>query len=322
MSGVSSIRTPVALFAYNRPDHTDRALEALSRCRRSAECEFFLFSDGPKNEGARASVEQTRAVLRKWMPVLNAEIIEREQNLGLASSIHTGVTDLTRRYGRAVVVEDDLIVHPDFLHFMLESLDRYAAEEGVLQVGGFALSPPEQPSADAFFLPVTTTWGWGTWDRAWAHFSWQPDGYEAAREDQEWRRLFDFNGAGSFSSMLEQRLAGKNDSWGILWWYAVSRRRGLVVYPTLNLVWNGGFDGSGIHGGTTDFLGQGEASSLSGKKIPDNLRFPAVSAFDPQDMKRLEVFFRDLANKAELTRGNLVPLRAGQAMLRKLLKRL
>jgi len=47
------------LFAYNRPDHANRALEALSRCRRRADCDFFLFSDGPRNEAAQPAVEQT-----------------------------------------------------------------------------------------------------------------------------------------------------------------------------------------------------------------------------------------------------------------------
>ncbi len=51
-------------------------------------------------------------------------------------------------------------------------------------------------------------------------------------------------------------MSGRNDSWGILWWYAVSRQKRLVVYPSQSLVWNGGFDGSGIHCGNGDFLQQ------------------------------------------------------------------
>ncbi len=292
--GGKAIRTPVAFFAYNRPDHTHRALEALSRCRRTADCDFFLFSDGPKSEAAAPIVEETRVVLRTWARTLKAEVVERPQNLGLARSIHAGVTDLTQRYGRVVVVEDDLVVGRDFLHFMLEALDHYADQEAVMQVGGFPLSPPDRSDCEAFILPVTTTWGWGTWQRAWAHFSWQPEDLERAQQDPDWRKLFDINGAGSFSSMLEDRLAGKNDSWGILWWYAVSRRRGLVVYPAVNQVWNGGFDGSGIQSGASDFLRQKNADSLNSTRMPDQLRFPATLMVDPQHMRALEVFVRRL----------------------------
>jgi hypothetical protein len=319
--GGTTIQTPVALFTYNRPDHTNRALEALSRCRRTADCDFFFFSDGPKNQAAQVAVEETRIVLRTWAQTLKAEVIERTQNLGLARSIHAGVTDLTRRYGRIVVVEDDLVVSPDFLHFMLESLDRYADEDAVFQVGGFALSPPDRGEFDAFILPVTTTWGWGTWQRAWAHFSWQPEELEATRQDADWRKLFDINGAGAFSSMLDDRLTGKNDSWGILWWYAVSRRRGLVVYPAVNLVWNGGFDGSGIHSGADDFLRQGDAYTLNGARMPDRLRFPTTLAADPQDMKLLEAFLRRLGGGAQVVAARM-PRRGFKMVMQSLAKRL
>jgi hypothetical protein len=285
------MKMPVALFAYNRPDHTLRALTALSKCRRFSECEFYLYSDGPKTDATSGDVEATRMVLQAWAANHGAQVIEQPQNLGLAKSIVTGVTDLCERYGRVIVVEDDLIVSPDFLHFMIESLDRYETDEQVMQVGGFTLSPPANLATDAFLLPVTTTWGWATWQRAWQQFSWIPFELQAAKRDTAWQNLFNLNGTCAFSSMLEDRLAGKNDSWGILWWYAVSRNRGLVIYPAQSLVWNGGFDGSGIHCGSGDFLEQGDASNYSQEYLRVGLTFPQDAKFDPMHLSQLEHFF-------------------------------
>ena len=45
------------------------------------------------------------------------------------------------------------------------------------------------------------------------------------------------------------RLAGKNQSWGILWNWAVFQAGGLVLHPRHSLVWQGGFDGTGVHSG-------------------------------------------------------------------------
>jgi hypothetical protein len=285
-------KTPVALFAYNRPDHTQRALVALSKCQRIKDCELHLFSDGPLTDATRPEVETTRKILHDWAVSFDARVVEQPQNLGLAKSIVTGVSDLCARYGRAIVVEDDLIVSPDFLHFMIESLDHYENDMRVMQVGGFTFSTPQGITTDAFLLPVTTTWGWATWQRAWKHFSWQPVGMEAAKCDNNWRKLFDLNGACAFSSMLEDRLAGRNDSWGILWWYAVSRRKGLVVYPTQSLVWNSGFDGSGIHCGNGDFLQQGDASNCLWKHLSISLIFPIETKSEPEYLSHLESFFR------------------------------
>lgn len=285
-------RTPVAVFAYNRPEHTERALLALSRSRRLQDCDFYFFSDAAKTESARAKVAETREILRRWAQTLNATVVEREANIGLARSISAGVSELCSRYGRAVVVEDDLVVSPDFLHFMIESLDRYENEPGVVQVGGFTISPPEDPVEDAFLLPVTTTWGWATWQRAWKDFNLDVPDLEAARRDGEWMRLFNFDGSSAYTAMLEDRISGRNDSWGILWWFAVSRKRGLAVYPSKSLVWNGGFDGSGVHCGVDDFLNQGDATLYAGSALPERLFFPAQTAFEESHFTQLKDFFR------------------------------
>lgn len=294
-----SNRTPVAIFTYNRAEHTERALNALCRARRIEDCEFYFYSDGPRTEAALAGVEATREVLRRWAPRLSATVVERPSNLGLAKSIFTGVSDLCDRYGRVVVVEDDLVVSPDFLHFMITSLDRYENEPNVMQIGGLTLSPPPDLKADAFMLPVTTTWGWATWRRAWQHFAWVPEDLEEARRDKAWRQLFDLNETCTFSAMLEERFAGHNDSWGILWWYAVSRRRGLTLYPRRSLVWNGGFDGSGVHCGDDDFLQQGEATDYAQSRFDAKLWLPSALGYDVQHLTLLEEFFRSLQPKAE-----------------------
>ena len=286
------MKTPVAVFTYNRPEHTNRALDALSKCSDIDACEFYFFSDGPRTDAARQDVEATRSILRKWAKLLEAKIIEQPSNLGLAKSIVAGVSDLCERYGRVIVVEDDLIVSPDFLHFMIQSLDHYQDESRVMQIGGFTISPPDGLTNDAFLLPVTTTWGWATWQRAWQSFAWEPKDLDLAKKDHQWRELFDLHGAGSFSGMLEDRLAGRNDSWGILWWYAVSRSNGLVLYPSRSLVWNGGFDGSGIHCGSGDFLQQGDISNYSKDKLPSTLSLPLTVEYLPTHLIMLENFLR------------------------------
>lgn len=287
-------RTPVALFTYNRPEHTDRALDALSNSLQTEDCDFYFFSDGPKNPTNKPAVDATRTVLHKWAATFNATLMERSENLGLARSIHAGVTDLCERYGRVIVIEDDLVVDPTFLKYMIESLDRYQEDDSVMQVGGLTLCPPENIDTDAFLLPVTTTWGWATWKSAWQHFRWRPEDLDDAKRDSEWNALFNLNGTCAFSSMLEDRLANRNDSWGILWWYAVSRLRGLVVYPAQSLVWNGGFDGSGVHCGGADFLQQGNGPPRATLAMRDGFSFPTDAAYDPAHLQLLENFFRSM----------------------------
>ena len=284
-------KIPLAFFAYNRPEHTSRALSALAKCRRQGDFEFFFFSDGPRRSDDVSDVDAVRRVLADSANRFGAEVIERPENLGLAKSIVDGVSRLCEQYGRVVVLEDDLIVAPDFLHFMASALDRYADVGEVMQVGAYTIAPPPQRDSNAFLLPVTTTWGWGTWDRAWKKFSWTPQDWPSARSNEAWVTRFQINGAGKYISMLEDRLAGRNDSWGILWWYAVSRNKGQVVYPVQTLVSNEGFDGSGVHCGAGTAIGQSPHLDMH-QRLPEVISFPSQTEHQAQDLQLLEAALR------------------------------
>jgi hypothetical protein len=287
-------RTPVAVFAYNRPRHTARALEALARCRRLDECSFHFYLDGPKTPESSSAVAETLHVLESWQPTFNAYLTVRSANLGLATSIVGGVSDLVAHYGRVIVLEDDLIVEPDFLHYMIECLDHYADEPAVMQVAALALQPPSGCPTDVFLLPVTSTWGWATWARAWTHFSWTPIDLEKQQSDPDWKNRFNINGSFAGNAMLADRLAGKNSSWGILWWYAVSRLSGLVAYPRQSLVRNTGFDGSGTHCGTSNLYDQ-IISPHQLARLPSSLTFPDEALHQEAHLTALEKYFKSLA---------------------------
>lgn len=51
---------PIALFTYNRADHTQTAVESLLRNAEASQTDLFVFSDGPKNESKVAGVEENR----------------------------------------------------------------------------------------------------------------------------------------------------------------------------------------------------------------------------------------------------------------------
>ncbi|HUJ79559.1 MAG TPA: glycosyltransferase [Nitrospiria bacterium] len=267
-------RIPLALFTYNRPVHACKLLDSLSRCRRLDEVNVIIHCDGPKTDPDRAAVDEVRALVHTRAAGLKARVVERPRNLGLASSIVTGVTDLCDQYGSVIVLEDDMQVAPDFLDYMIQALDRYESEPDVYQVSAFMYPVVLPGDCDAYFLRLTTTWGWATWKRAWRVFDWRATGAHELLADPAMRRRFDLDGAYPYAHMLEDRLGGKNDSWGILWWWAVFQTGGLVLHPRTSLVWVGGFDGTGTHCGPSE-LNQAALDSMSQPRLGGAIRFPA-----------------------------------------------
>jgi GT2 family glycosyltransferase len=277
---MSHAKTPIAVFLYNRPAHARLVLESLSRCHRFDECSLRIFCDGAKRAEHSAGVAETREVAREWATRLNAALVEREMNLGLARSIVGGVSELCDEYGRVIVVEDDFVLNPSFLDYMLSALDRYAGEPNVYQVSGYMYPIRHAPQPDAFFLPLTTTWGWATWARAWQIFNWNASDAEALLRDPEVRRRFDLNNAYPYAEMLERQLRGEIDSWGILFWWAVFKANGLVLHPRKSLVWNGGFDQSGTHCGDQAWSTQSLAEIANDTWAASSFQFPQQVAAD------------------------------------------
>ncbi len=272
---MTAFRTPVAIFTYNRPGHTRSLLQSLAACERLEECRVLIFSDGPRVPGHVRQVEEVRALIRAWGRERGAEIIERPENLGLARSIVGGVTQLCNEYGRVIVVEDDLILHPAFLDFMLQALDRYQEEDRVAQVAGFTfpIQTPEEP--DAFFLPLTSSWGWATWKRAWETFSWDvQDALDRLGGDSRLRLEFDFGGNFPGYEMLSSAVAGRTDSWAIRWYWSVFRQGKIVLFPRRSLVWQNGFDNLGTNTkGPMPFM-QGSLDSVLRSEWRPEIKFP------------------------------------------------
>lgn len=236
MSTTSQDLAPIAFLAYKRPLTTLQALYTLGRCPEAASSELFIFCDAPRRDTDRRDVQLTRELVARYSPCERTVIIEAERNLGLARSIISAVSRLCASHGRVIVLEDDLLASRGLLAYMNEALRRYAQNERVMTVSAHALDCGV-PESRAVLLPLTTTWGWATWARAWSHFQETPTDVARLR-DARFRRHFNLDGAYDYATMLERQLAGQIDSWGIRWWWTVHGRDGLGVFPRQSLVTN------------------------------------------------------------------------------------
>jgi hypothetical protein len=242
---------PIALFAYNRPRHLQRTVEALRSNHLAAQSDLFVFCDSAKTSDHEPAAAEVRAVARSIAGFRSVEIIERPQNWGLAKSIVDGVSTVCGRFGRTIVLEDDMVTSPWFLAFMNDGLDRYRDDDRVASIHGYCY-PVDETLPRNFFLRGADCWGWATWSRAWQLF--EADGSKLLRALQERGLLheFDLDGAFSFSQMLQNQIDGKNDSWAVRWHASCFLRERLTLYPGRSLVQNIGNDASGTHSANTE----------------------------------------------------------------------
>lgn len=245
---------PIALFVYNRPEHTRRTLKFLQQNHLTAESRLFIFSDGPKNAAAEKAVAEVRELIREVEGFKSVEIIERTENWGLAKSIIAGVTQLVEEYGRIIVFEDDLITSPYTLRYFNEALAHFEQEEQVMHIGAYMYPLPLEVAEqlpETFFFRAATSWGWATWARAWKHFN--PDVNDLMKQfNAEQKHQFAIEGTMNFWKQMKELKWGRNNSWAIRWYASVFLRGGLTLNPAHSLVSNIGHDGSGVHSGINE----------------------------------------------------------------------
>lgn len=270
---------PIALFAYNRPDHLQRVIEALVTNPEAADSELFIFSDAPKNEAAATWVRAVRRCAHAATGFRSITVVEQPHNLGVSRSIIGGVTDLTQRYGSVIVLEDDLLPARGFLQYMNDGLAAYRYDSRVISVHAYVW-PMKDPLPETFFLRGADCWGWATWARGWELF--EPDGTKLLEQlrARALTREFDLDASYPYTRMLEEQIAGRNDSWAVRWYASAFLRGLLTLYPGSSQVQNIGADGSGTHVGRTGVFSHerwGEAVRVGG--IPVEESTPARHAF-------------------------------------------
>ena len=242
----------VALFVYNRVEHTKKTIESLL-LNEVDSVVLYIFSDGPK-ESDIESVNAVRSYIAGVRGFSRVQLIERTENIGLANSIVEGITEVLQEHDAVIVLEDDLEVSEVFVSYMKNALCKYRDDPRVMSIAGYSypmLSNDDPNVGDAYFLRHITSWGWATWASAWGHFRKDPD--ELLKEFSRAEiNEFNFNGSENFWNQVVLNKIGVLNTWAIFWYAAVFKRNGLTLFPKISLVRNIGHDGSGTNCGESD----------------------------------------------------------------------
>lgn len=278
--------SPIILIVYNRPDHTRQTLEALKQNMLSKQSDLYVFSDAARDSDQIASVNAVRKLIRAVEGFKNIFIHEHEHNLGLATNIISSVSQVINKYGKAIILEDDLICSPSFLTYMNEALDKYEEQPKVFSVSAYTPVYLEkkafhQYEYDAYFNYRNSSWGWGTWQDRWDKVDWKVADFSQFAEDKQLQKQFN-RGGDDLSDMLAAQQRGEINSWSIRFTYAHYKYDAFSLCPTQSLVGNIGFDGSGTNC-DTDVLMKNDHQREFVQRA--NFAFPEEVVVDEKIMK-------------------------------------
>jgi hypothetical protein len=260
---------PVLFCIFNRPETTGRVFELIRRARPER---LYIAADGPRprKPGEDALCTQTRLIAQEVDWPCTVHTLFRKSNLGCARAVSSAITWFFERESEGVILEDDILPHPDFFPFCAALLEKYRNVPEVMLVSGnnFQLGL-RRGEASYYFSVFAHIWGWASWARAWKFFDPAMPGLNRfVRSPGLWP--VDVPEARYLWQLLQEAAAGRVDSWACALTYALVRQKGLCVIPQHNLTRNIGF------GGGTNCLGDSIWDHVQEKAMPQIIHPAAI----------------------------------------------
>lgn len=242
------MNTAIVVFAFNRLDALKNTINSLLQNTESADSDLFVFVDGPRKQkvGEADKVAAVQEYVRQIKGFKSVTYTFAEANNGLGPSIIKGVTQVINQYGSAIVLEDDLVIAPNFLSFMNQGLQCYEHNEKVFSICGYSnkVKKPDGYTADSYFCTRSSSWGWATWADRWNSVDWELKDWDQyislGKKFNKW-------GGSDCWKMLHAWKSGKNQSWAIRFCFAQFLQDKLSLFPIISKVKNNGFDGKGTN---------------------------------------------------------------------------
>lgn len=239
---------PIVVFGFNRPDALKNTIVSLLNNEEAKFSDLFVFVDGPREGkvGEKEKVKEVREYVKSITGFKSLHYTFSENNKGLADSIIRGVSEVINQYDRVIVLEDDLVLMPNFLNFLNQGLDYYENNQKVMSVCGHSckVQTPADYPYDAYFFTRSSSWGWATWKDRWNLVDWELNNWDKVVAN---RKAFVNSEGSDVFKMLNDWKCGRNHSWAIRFCYAQFIQKKLSVIPNKSLVDNEGFGGDGTN---------------------------------------------------------------------------
>ena len=207
------MRSAVLLIIYKREATTKRVFE---RIKEAQPPRLYIAANAPNPQKeddeikclkARQCTENVdwQCDVKRWY---------RDTHLTAGESISSAISWFFENEEEGIIIEDDILAHPDFFKYCDEMLDRYREDERIHLIAGrnsFFYSIPEH-QASYFFSRYMMIWGWASWRRVWNTYQYDLSKI-SKKEFSEKLKQIDYRARPFMRILYKLMLTKKFDTW-------------------------------------------------------------------------------------------------------------
>ncbi len=245
---MDTLKTPVLLLIFNRPDNTKKVFDAIASMKPE---KLYIAADGPRIERPDdvELCKQTRKIIDLIDWSCNLVTMFRDENLGARYACTTALDWFFDQEEEGIVLEDDCIAGSDFFRFCSELLEKYRDDPRVMHIAGTNLQfGRKRGSASYYFSMIPAVWGWASWRRVWKNYDPEMEKFEQFEKENQTINIFpDKKIADWVTNMARMIYEKKIITWDYPLAFHIGINNGLCIVPNVNLVTNIGFGAQSTH---------------------------------------------------------------------------
>jgi hypothetical protein len=243
------LKTPVAIFGFNRPEMIKRVFE---RVREAKPVQILIILDGP-----RLNVAKDKEKCNKVKDIFSqidwpCEVKRNyaDTNMGCKTRMETGISWVFEQVEEAILLEDDCLPEQSFFQYCSDLLVKYRDDMRVGMIAGHTqyLGSNMAKCYSYYFDTLPHIWGWATWKRAWKKNDIEMVTWPVLKQQNMMKKKFLKPRYAEFwTNVMDATHEGKLNTWDSAWALTMFRENFLCIHPNCNLISNIGFGGESTH---------------------------------------------------------------------------
>ncbi len=252
-------------LVFNRPDTTRKVFNAI---RDAKPPRLYIAADGhrPDCVGEDMLCDEVRKIATSVDWACEVKTLFRDRNLGCKKGVSSGINWFFQHEEQGIILEDDVLPHPDFFSYCDNLLLRYKYDLRVMMLCGFNPDGANIESDNYFFSENPSVWGWATWRSRWKLYDLDLKNWPSESFDNYLKTKFSLPVYTYYKKAFNLTKKGIINSWDYQWTYCMLSNYSLAIKPSANLVMNIGTEGT--H-----------------SKRPDHNHFVAYGIVNPEKLK-------------------------------------
>ena len=242
--------TPILLIAWRRPKETNEVLKSLQKIKPK---KLFIACDGARegNLEELEKVKKTQEVIKNginWNCDIKWKI--NVNNLGCKIGVSNAINWFFDNVSEGIILEDDIVTHPDFFIFCEYLLNKYRSDKRVWCISGSNNQDNIcRGNGSYYFGRIPLIWGWATWKDRWIEYDISIKNWPTIRDTGILENIFKDEIEREYWNKIFENFFNYNkpDTWDYPWVLTCITNNGLTVIPNNNLINNIGFNEDATH---------------------------------------------------------------------------